>query len=363
MLLVYDELFLQYEGIAKKIANSATKHEQIAVIFRNNSSADGIEAMLREYNISAKRRGSSSLFESAEIKALLDLFTLFINQKDMLSFIHIFEYAQGIGSATAREIYEGLKKLGNGSIFQGMLFPKKDINPFEKRAKNYELGLFEELEPDYILQNRFNHLELDKTFLQNPILKHPKLNADSVRFIYQFYIFAKNIVKTKSPIQLLQYIENSHIFKTIANKLATKRATKKDKTIDEKEKENALFRIFRRVELIKRLSLHYDENERFLNAMVLGSSEMSEGEGVNLLSVHASKGLEFEEVFVCDLMQGRFPNLKLMKQGGSLEEERRLFYVAVTRAKTTLYLSFAKYNKLKRTNYEPSTFLYEASLV
>ena len=102
---------------------------------------------------------------------------------------------------------------------------------------------------------------------------------------------------------------------------------------------------------------------RFLNAMILGSSEMSEGEGVNLLSIHASKGLEFAEVYIVDLMEGRFPNKKLMQQGGSLEEERRLFYVAVTRAKELLYLSYAKKDALKNIPYEGSIFLYEAGLL
>ncbi len=111
------------------------------------------------------------------------------------------------------------------------------------------------------------------------------------------------------------------------------------------------------------LSSHYEEIGRFLNAMVLGSSEMSEGEGVNLLSIHASKGLEFAEVYIIDLMEGRFPNKKLMTQGGSLEEERRLFYVAVTRAKENLYLSYAKRDKLKNIDYKGSLFLYEAGLL
>ncbi|NOR56916.1 MAG: ATP-dependent helicase, partial [Sulfurimonas sp.] len=103
--------------------------------------------------------------------------------------------------------------------------------------------------------------------------------------------------------------------------------------------------------------------ERFLNAMILGSSDLTQGEGVNLLSVHASKGLEYKEVYIVDLMDGRFPNRKLMQRGGSLDEERRLFYVAVTRAKDVLYLSFAKYDKIKKANFMPSQFLYEAGLV
>ena len=90
---------------------------------------------------------------------------------------------------------------------------------------------------------------------------------------------------------------------------------------------------------------------------------MSEGEGVNLLSIHASKGLEFAQVFVVDLAQNRFPNLKLMASGGSLEEERRLFYVAVTRARDELILSYAKYDKIRKIEYKPSQFLIEAGMI
>ena len=84
---------------------------------------------------------------------------------------------------------------------------------------------------------------------------------------------------------------------------------------------------------------------------------------MNLLSVHASKGLEFRDVYIVDLMDGRFPNVKLMNKGGSLEEERRLMYVAITRAKENLVLSYAKRDGLKNIEYEPSRFLYEAKLL
>ena len=111
------------------------------------------------------------------------------------------------------------------------------------------------------------------------------------------------------------------------------------------------------------MASHYQEIGRFVNAMVLGGGELSEGEGINLLTVHASKGLEFKEVYITDLMDGRFPNRKLMGKGGSLDEERRLFYVAVTRAKDILFLSYAKYDKIKKQNFMASQFLYEAGLV
>ena len=78
--------------------------------------------------------------------------------------------------------------------------------------------------------------------------------------------------------------------------------------------------------------------------------------------MHASKGLEFDLVFVVDLAQNRFPNLKLMNMGGSIDEERRLFYVAVTRARDELVLSYAKYDKIKKISYHPSQFLIEAGM-
>ena len=362
-LLAYDELYLQYEGIAKQIANSKNPKSEIAVIFRNNASADGIEAMLREFNIPAKRRGSSSLFDTVEIKALLDIFTLFLNPKDLLAFIHVFEFGQGIGTATARELHAGLRKLGEGNPMWGLISPKMGVEPFERQAKNYQLGLFEEYQPAALLKARFKEMPLDKKFLDHPMLEHPKLTHEGVRYIEKFYKMVIHKPNTASPQTLINYIVKSDIFAYIADKLATKRATRKDKTIDEKAKAEANDRIFAKGDLIKQLAGHYQDSHRFINAMVLGSGEMSEGEGVNLLSVHASKGLEFEEVYVIDLMDGRFPNHKLMNQGGSLDEERRLFYVAVTRAKSQLALSYAKFNKAKKTDYVPSPFLVEAGMV
>ncbi|NOR55852.1 MAG: ATP-dependent helicase, partial [Sulfurovum sp.] len=119
-------------------------------------------------------------------------------------------------------------------------------------------------------------------------------------------------------------------------------------------------RIERKARLLLDLSRQYKELRRFVNAMVLGGNELSEGEGVNLLTVHASKGLEFPEVYVIDLVDGRFPNRKMMS---SIEEERRLFYVAVTRAKDKLYLSLSKFDKVKKIDYKPSQFLHEAGLI
>lgn len=361
-LLIYDELFLQYQAIASLIKQSNTSHEQIAVIFRNNASADGIEASLREIGLPCKRKGGISFFDSKEVKALIDLLTICVNPKDMMAFIHLLEYAKGVGAALAKEIFDALYLLGDGDISKGFLEPKDEANPFSKPARNYQLGLFDE-HHELGSVGRFYKLGFDEKFLSNPILKHSKLNDQGAQYLFYMYTILKEAKRIKNPSSLTAYLGNSSIFESIATLLSTQRATQKDGSISDELKTEAKERITRKVWLLKDMSAHYNECERFLNALTLGSKEMSEGEGANLLSVHASKGLEFEEVYVVDLMDGRFPNRKLMSGGGGIEEERRLFYVAATRAKDKLYLSYARYDKIKRLSYEPSIFLKEAGLI
>ena len=362
-LLAFDELFDQYHGVADKIAQSTTPREEIAVIFRNNSSADGIEVGLRELDIACKRKGGTSFFDSREVKAVLDLYTLLVNEADMMAFIHLFEFARGIGSAMAKELYTALKALGQGSMFYGLYAPDESMkNPFEKRKLNHQLGLFDDfLELGAV--GKYAKLGFEAKFMKNPILKHPKLTKESATFLHNFYLLFRDLKGIKQPRTIVRKIADSELFKYIADYLSTKRATLKDGSIDEKQKEESNIRINRKMLLLQELAKPYSEHDRFLNAMILGSSDLTQGEGVNLLSVHASKGLEYKEVYVVDLMDGRFPNRKLMQRGGSLDEERRLFYVAVTRAKDILYLSYAKYDKIKKQNFLPSQFLYEAGLV
>ncbi len=146
-LLIYEELFYQYQSISSLIKHSTNAHHDIAVIFRNNSSADGIEATLREQGIACKRKGGISFFDAAEVKAMLDLVGVVVNPKDMMAFIHTFEYARGVGSSLSKELFDGLFKLGEGNIYQGFFHPKENVEDlFKKRAKNHQLGLFDDIQ-------------------------------------------------------------------------------------------------------------------------------------------------------------------------------------------------------------------------
>ncbi len=337
-LFVYDDIFDQYRAIAEKIAQSNTQHADIAVIFRNNSTADGIEAALREYAIPSKKKGGVSFFESKEVALMLDLLTLFHNPKDMMAFVQVMSYAKGVGSALGREIYEELLEYGQGDVLQGLLAPK---------ARRDRLAL------------EFAQTESVASFAAHP-LRH-SLHEHSAHFLSQLHALALNVAGIRNATALIAQCEKSALLSEIFQTIAHKRAQRKDTSLDEERYLEALEKIHAKIRILSDLSKNYKDLEHFLNAMVLGSNEMNEGSGVNLLSIHSAKGLEYHDVYVIDLMEGRFPNYKLMaKSGGALEEERRLFYVAATRAKENLYFSFARAHRSKKIDYEPSIFLKEA---
>ena len=362
-LLIYQELFEQYKGISRRIKESLTPSEEIAVIFRNNSAADGIEASLRELGVASKRKGGTSFFDTREVKAILDIYMLFINPKDMMAFIHIFEYATGVGSAIAKDIFENLIYLGNGSLRRGLFSPDFNLTfPINKNRVNTQLGLFDD---DFEIGSvsRFNKAGFSEHFFSNPILKSSKLSLEGATFLYSFYKLMKKTNQISIPKSMINAIVESELFEKIKEYLSTKRGQLKDGTISSDLKLEARANIERKGTLLRDLSTPYKEHRRYLNAMILGRGDLTQGEGVNLLTIHASKGLEFKEVYIIDLMEGRFPNTKLMRQGGDLDEERRLFYVAVTRAKDRLFLSLAKYDKIKKIDFLPSVFLKEAKLI
>lgn len=361
-LLVYEELFAQYANISEIICSSKIQHENIAIIFRNNSSADGLEVALKEKGIKSKRKGGVSFFESREIKALVDIISIFVNPKDVMAFINLFEYAKGVGNAQSKKIFDLLLKLGHGSIVNGILNPDTTVSLKTGKVQNKQLGLFDEID-EFSDKTRFNKFNFDDKFKSNPILEDAKLSESGAVFLYELKQCFLDLLSSNNAFNAITTIIKSKIYTIIVELLSTKRATLKNGNIDENLKQEAKDRIYSKTQVLVELSKTYTSIDKLYNFITLGSKEMSEGEGINLLTIHASKGLEFDLVFVVDLAQNRFPNLKLMNMSGSLEEERRLFYVAVTRARDELYLSYAKFDKIRKIEYKPSQFLIEAGLV
>ncbi|WP_441707913.1 ATP-dependent helicase [Helicobacter pylori] len=361
-LLNYNDNIAQYQDIAKRIV-MRKNFKEVAVIFRNNASADQLEAALRSHNVPSKRKGSASFFESKEVALALDICALIFNPKDIMAAIHVLSHISDIGSNTAKDIHEALMLLGNGDLKLALTHPSKEAKIYTKKKEITSMGLFEEI---FALENssRFNSV-IDKAFHSHPVLMHPKISLNGAKMLSDFFIlYAK--APTHSPSALIKHILESAFFQTFKTRLLKERSKNKDGSYNEFKKLQAQKRFHEKMDLLSSLAKNYQNLGRFLNGTLIGSSEATQGEGVNLLSVHASKGLEFKDVYIIDLMEGRFPNHKLMNTGGGIEEERRLFYVAITRAKENLWLSYAK-NELRENakpkEHKPSVFLYEAGLL
>ncbi len=361
-LLNYNDNIAQCQDIAKRIV-MRKNFKEVAVIFRNNASADQLEAALRSHNVPSKRKGSASFFESKEVALALDICALIFNPKDIMAAIHVLSHISDIGSNTAKDIHEALMLLGNGDLKLALTHPNKEAKIYTKKKEITSMGLFEEI---FALENssRFNSV-IDKAFHSHPVLMHPKISPNGAKMLSDFFILYTK-APTHSPSALIKHILESAFFQTFKTRLLKERSKNKDGSYNEFKKLQAQKRFNEKMDLLSSLAKNYQNLGRFLNGTLIGSSEATQGEGVNLLSVHASKGLEFKDVYIIDLMEGRFPNHKLMNTGGGIEEERRLFYVAITRAKENLWLSYAK-NELRENakpkEHKPSVFLYEAGLL
>ncbi|WQS96894.1 ATP-dependent helicase [Helicobacter pylori] len=361
-LLNYNDNIAQCQDIAKRIV-MRKNFKEVAVIFRNNASADQLEAALRSHNVPSKRKGSASFFESKEVALALDICALIFNPKDIMAAIHVLSHISDIGSNTAKDIHEALMLLGDGDLTLALTHPNKEAKIYTKKKEITSMGLFEEI---FALENssRFNSV-IDKAFHSHPVLMHPKISLNGAKMLSDFFILYTK-APTHSPSALIKHILESAFFQTFKTRLLKERSKNKDGSYNEFKKLQAQKRFNEKMDLLSSLAKNYQNLGRFLNGTLIGSSEATQGEGVNLLSVHASKGLEFKDVYIIDLMEGRFPNHKLMNTGGGIEEERRLFYVAITRAKENLWLSYAK-NELRENakpkEHKPSVFLYEAGLL
>ncbi|GAA7166700.1 ATP-dependent helicase [Helicobacter pylori] len=361
-LLNYNDNIAQCQDIAKRIV-MRKNFKEVAVIFRNNASADQLEAALRSHNVPSKRKGSASFFESKEVALALDICALIFNPKDIMAAIHVLSHISDIGSNTAKDIHEALMLLGNDDLKLALIQPDKEAKIYTKKKEITSMGLFEEI---FTLENssRFNGV-IDKAFHSHPVLMHPKISPNGAKMLSDFFILYTK-APTHSPSALIKHILESAFFQTFKTRLLKERSKNKDGSYNEFKKLQAQKRFNEKMDLLSSLAKNYQNLGRFLNGTLIGSSEATQGEGVNLLSVHASKGLEFKDVYIIDLMEGRFPNHKLMNTGGGIEEERRLFYVAITRAKENLWLSYAK-NELRENakpkEHKPSVFLYEAGLL
>ena len=265
-------------------------YSDFTVLYRMNTQSRAIEDILRREDIPYKIVGGLKFYERKEIKDIIAYLRLVYNHTDNLSLIRVInEPKRGIGKNSLEQIEE----IGN----------KNGISMFEVIKRANEFGL-------------------------NRVFANSK---EFVETIEEFSVKKENMTI-------------SELVKNILNKTGYKKALELENTI---EAENRIENLEEFLTVAMEFEEEYADNSlaEFLESITLSSDidEMEESEeSVTLMTLHSAKGLEFPAVFLVGMEEGIFPSYRSIGEPKELEEERRLCYVAITRAKNYLYLTCAK---------------------
>ena len=297
----YDQLdeAHQVASFIKKIQDSGKSLSQVAILYRTNAQSRVIEEELLKDSIPYHIVGGLSFYSRKEIKDLLAYLKLIYNEKDDVSFLRVINTPKrGIGLKTIQAL-QTRADINNSSLFDAIDGGKEQ--PFK----------------DLILSLKKVSETVSLTELIDKVL-----DASGIR---------KELEAEKS-IEAEVRLENLKEFKSIT------------KAFEE------------------RLGLVSLEDFLYEISLVNDKDEYSEAKDkVSLMTVHSVKGLEFDIVFVIGLEEGIFPHMNSLYSSYDVEEERRLCYVAITRAREKLYLFNARRRVLfgnEQIN-PPSRFLGE----
>jgi len=297
--------------------NKQLKNNDFAVLYRTNAQSRAIEDALRKKDIGYRIYGGLSFYQRKEIKDVLSYLRLLVNTNDEEALKRVINYpTRGIGQTT--------------------------VDKLTVAANHYKRSIFE------ILEN------LDKIDLKINSGTKTKLN-DFATMIKSFQIEAEN----KNAFEVADHvIKKTRIVKDI-EKEATPEAVSRIENVQELLNGIKDF-IDEQKDKNEDASLSY-----FLEDVALATDFDNEKKHnqdvVSLMTIHLAKGLEFQYVYIVGLEENLFPSAMSMNTRSELEEERRLFYVALTRAKQQAYLSYAntRYRWGKLIDCEPSRFLEE----
>ncbi|MBL4677101.1 MAG: UvrD-helicase domain-containing protein [Mucilaginibacter sp.] len=299
------------DAIMHQRSTNGLKWKDFAILYRTNAQSRSMEEALRKLNIPYKIYGGMSFYQRKEIKDMIAYFRLTFNPNDEEALKRVINYPKrGIGDTTVDRII--------------VAADKNQITPFEAI-----------LEAPRYIEKAPASLMAFATMIQSFQVITKTLSAyDAALHIAQHSGLLKDLYADKSVEGLNRYENIQELLNGI--KEFSEREDIEEKGLDIFMQDVAL--------------LTNDDNDKNKDA-----------DTVSLMTIHSSKGLEFPQVHIVGLEENLFPSQMSLNSRSDLEEERRLFYVAITRAEYKLTISYAtsrfKFGTL--INCEPSRFLDE----
>ena len=293
------------------------EYSDFAILYRTNAQSRILEEALRKRNIPYKIYGGQSFYQRKEIKDLLAYFRLTVNQNDEEAFKRIINYPRrGIGDSTVDKIRE--------------------------IAGKYHVSLWTVL------------CNLDKVagaFNSGTLSKLQKFGSPIERFREQ-------IANENAYDAAVIIARSSGIIDDLSN----------DETPEGVSRKENIQELLNGIKDFSETAYKEGKDDKlpaFLEGVALLTDQDGDKEGdqnkVTLMTIHASKGLEFSNVFITGLEEELFPAQQCVTTPAALEEERRLFYVALTRAEKRAFMSFAtsRYKNGQVVSSRPSRFIGE----
>ncbi len=312
----------------KQLGNSA-----FAILYRTNAQSRAFEESLRKLNIPYKIYGSVSFYQRKEIKDVLAYFRLTINNKDEDALARVINYpARGIGQTSVEKIIVAAGSSGVSS-WEVMENP----GHFEL---NVNSSTRQKLEQFTVMIKSFS------TRLKT------KNAYDLARSIANTTGILKDLYEDQTPEGVSRFENVEELLNAIREFCDTSRP---DIIPEEGEEAPEALPSFRTLdEFMQDVALITDADDK----------DKDDRNHVSLMTIHAAKGLEFSHVFISGLEENLFPSVQSLNNRADLEEERRLFYVALTRGMESVTLSYAE-NRYRWGDLivtEPSRFIEEIDL-
>ena len=300
------------ENIAQQRALTGADYRNFAILYRTNAQSRAMEEALRKIGVPYKIYGGTSFYQRKEIKDLIAYFRLTFNQNDEEALKRVINYPR--------------RGIGNTSIERIMV-----------AANEHDISLWD------VVVNSGQYLDSRTATTVAPF----------GLLIQSFQAAAKNALAFDTAMHIAQH---SGLLKDLYE----------DKSVEGLSRYENIQELLNGV---KEFSEREDIEERgldvFMQDIALLTNEDNDkdpnADTVSMMTIHASKGLEFPYVHVVGLEENLFPSQRSLGSRSDLEEERRLFYVALTRAEKNIYISYAtsRYQWGNLNNCEPSRFLDE----
>lgn len=323
-----EEGLMVASSILDNVYRNKLPYSSFAVLYRTNAQSRVIEEALRRKNIPYKIFAGHSFYERAEVKDMLAYLKFIANEKDEQALLRIINFpARGIGDTTLGKLKEvaNAKGITIGEAIKGENLEQAGIKSATALKMRYFI--------DAIAQIRE---------------KLSYTNAYDIAFETNQRFGIIDSIKQDTSLEAQSRAENiEELFNSIKE------------FVEEGEAEHAEMAEEGYDAPVITLDL-YLENVSLISDLDANNKE-EDKEKVSLMTVHSSKGLEFGHVYIIGMEENLFPSVGATSDENEVEEERRLFYVALTRAEKSVKLSFA-HSRMKwgtHVSNRPSRFLKE----